>query len=221
MKKIFLMLFLIIILLTIIFFIFFNNKVANNMKIGNNSTSQEIIDYILNISSYETKAEIEIKSNKNTNKYILKQQYIDPDICVQEVIEPTNIAGTRIIKKGNTIKLENTNLNLNSVFQDYEYISDNVPDLSSFIENYKNNEKSSYEEKDNEIIMNTINMKSNQYAKNETLYIDKNTGLPIEMEIKDANKKTIIDIKYIEVNINSLKEENIIAFKINNLMKKI
>ena len=42
---------------------------AKTSKIGNNSTSQEIVDYILNISSYEAEIEVEVKSNKNSNKY--------------------------------------------------------------------------------------------------------------------------------------------------------
>ena len=50
------------------------NKTAKNLKIGNNSSSQEIVDYILNISSYETQIEVEVKSNKNSNKYKMKQK---------------------------------------------------------------------------------------------------------------------------------------------------
>ena len=41
------------------------NKTAKTSKIGKNSSSQEIVNYILNISSYETKIDVEIKSNKN------------------------------------------------------------------------------------------------------------------------------------------------------------
>ena len=53
-----------------------------------NSSSQEIVDYILNISSYETQIEVEVKSNKNSNKYKMKQTYIDNNNTTQEVIEP-------------------------------------------------------------------------------------------------------------------------------------
>ena len=98
---------LVVILILAILIIFLLNK-TNVKKIGNNSTSQEIVDYILNISSYEAKIEVEVKSNKNTNKYILKQQYISPDVATQEVLEPSNISGIKIIKKGNDLKLENT-----------------------------------------------------------------------------------------------------------------
>ena len=94
---------LVVILILAILIIFLLNK-TNVKKIGNNSTSQEIVDYILNISSYEAKIEVEVKSNKNTNKYILKQQYISPDVATQEVLEPSNISGIKIIKKGNDLK---------------------------------------------------------------------------------------------------------------------
>ena len=127
-----------------IFFIFFNNNTAKKIKIGNNSSSQEIVDYILNISSYEATVEVNVNSNKNTNKYILKQKYEKPDIMTQEVIEPSNIAGVKIIRQGNELKIENTNLNLTSIFNNYEYISENSLDLDCFIENYRKSEKSEF-----------------------------------------------------------------------------
>ena len=76
-----------------------NNKTAKNLKIGNNSSSQEIVNYILNISSYETQIEVEVKSNKNSNKYKMKQTYIDNQNNTQEVLEPSNIQGVKIIKE--------------------------------------------------------------------------------------------------------------------------
>ena len=135
-KRVVIFLIILVIVGGSIFFIFSNNA-TKKMKIGNNSSSQEIVNYILNISSYEAIVEVEIKSNKNNNKYILKQQYMRPDTSTQEVIEPSNIAGVRIIKKGNELKIENTNLNLATIFNNYEYISENSLDLNCFIENYK------------------------------------------------------------------------------------
>ena len=66
---------------------------AKNINIGNNTNSQEIVNYILNISSYEAKITVEIESNKNKNQYIIKQKYQKPDISTQEIIEPSNIEG--------------------------------------------------------------------------------------------------------------------------------
>ena len=134
----------------------------------------------------------------------------------QEVIEPSNIAGVKIIRRANELKIENTNLSLTSVFNNYEYISENALDLICFIQNYKQNEKSEYLEENNQIIMKTkvSNME-------KVLYIDRNTALPIRMEIKDNSKKTEIYILYNEVNLNSLKEENILAFEMNKDIAQI
>ena len=83
------------------------NNTTKISKIGKNSTSQEIVDYILNISSYETQIDVEIKSNKNSNKYKLSQSYIKDEKSIQEVIEPENIQGVKIIKeKKYPIKIE-------------------------------------------------------------------------------------------------------------------
>ena len=200
-KKIFIVLILLSILSISIFLIFFRKNTAKNLRIGNNTTSQEIVDYILNISSYETKIEVDVKSNKNENKYILKQKYNGPEENEQEVIEPSNIAGVKIIKNGKTLKLENTNLNLTSVLNNYEYISDNDLDLSSFIKHYKEDETAEWKEKDNEIIMKTSS--GEKTKKVMTLYIKKETGMPTKMEIQDTNKNIVVYILYNEVTVNS------------------
>lgn len=202
-KKVIIISLIIIITIIVGLFIKFNNKMAKNNKIGNNSSSQEIVDYILNISSYETIADITVDSNKNSNKYKIKQQYIESGIMMQEVLEPSNIAGTKIIKDGNNLKLENTNLNLTNIYENYQEVVENDLDLSTFIKDYKNNQKGKMEEKENKIILKVSNS-SNE--KDKTLYIDRSTGKPISMEIKYNNKKNTIYIIYNEVSVNSFKK---------------
>ena len=202
MKRKFIVILLIILLLAgiVSFFIFFPKKTAKNLKVGNNTSSQEIVDYILNISSYETKIEVEVQSNKNENRYFLKQRYLKGLKTEQEVLEPSNIAGTKIVKEGNQLKLENTNLSLNSVFENYEYVSDNCLDLSCFMEDYKEDQKANWKEENNQIIMTTT---KNQETK--TLWIDRLLAKPTKLEIKWTNKNTGIYILYNEVNINCLE----------------
>lgn len=218
-KKIFIFITILILFIIIIMFFFINK--GKTKKIGNNSSSQEIVDYILNISSYELTLNVEINSNKNSNKYILKQQYISPDVSTQEVLEPSNIQGIKIIKEGNNLKLVNTKLNISTVLENYNYIADNALDLNCFIEDYKSNEESEFEEKDNEIIMKTKSNNENKYTKNKVLYIDKSTGNPTKMEITDINKSTTVNILYKEVKINSLDKQNILAFNLYNMKKQI
>ncbi len=199
-KNIFFLLTIVIVIGVFIFFLFFHKNTAKNLKIGNNTSSQEIVDYILNISSYETMIEVEVESNKNNNKYILKQQFKNPDLSSQEVIEPSNIAGVKIIKNGNQLKIENTNLSLSTIFEDYEYVSDNILDLSCFIQDYQLDEKANWKEENNQIMMMTKKDKEEK-----RLWIDRTTGMPTKLEVKWTNKNNKVYILYKEVNINSLK----------------
>ena len=65
---------LLFVVLVIVGIFFYKNRVKN-LKIGNNKTSQEIVDKILNISSYEVKVTINVTSNKNSNKYHYNATY--------------------------------------------------------------------------------------------------------------------------------------------------
>ena len=127
----------VLILIFIIIITFFCIPKSKKIKIGNNNSNQEIIQNILNISSYETEIELEVNSNKNKNKYIIKQKYEYPDISEQEIIEPENIKGVKIVKNKNEVKVENTKLDIVKIYQNYEYMIDNCIDLNAFIEKYK------------------------------------------------------------------------------------
>lgn len=192
---------LILVMISTVIFIKNRNNMAKTLKIGNNTTSQEIVNYILNISSYETQIEVEVKSNKNTNKYRIKQKYIDNENSEQEVVEPSNIQGVRIIKEKNNLKIENTKLTLTKVLEEYKDISRNNLDLSSFIESYKKNSNSKFKEENEQIIMETTTITKNNYQKYQKLYISKENGKPTRMEIKDTNQNISIYIIYNEIKI--------------------
>ena len=200
MKKKYWLILLILIIISVCGLIFLKKSVKND-KVGNNKNSQEIVDYILNLSSYETQITVTVTSNKNSNKYILKQNYQAPNISSQEVIEPSNIAGVKIENDGTNLKIENSNLNINKILENYSYLGNNCLDLSTFISDYKENNESSFEEKDKEIIMNTISNTENIYTHEKTLHIDKNTAKPTQMEIKDNKQNTTIYTLYNEVKI--------------------
>lgn len=193
--------FLMIILILIIGIIIYKNVIKNS-KIGNNMSSQEIVDYILNINSYKTKVTVQVNSNKNKNKYILNQEYNTENGYIQEVIEPLNIAGVKIIRKDGNLKIENTSLNLSTIFENYQGLEENGLDLSTFIENYKNCDKANFEENNTEIIMKTKNSNENKYVENKILYINKETKMPTKLIIEDNNKNITINIQYNEIELN-------------------
>lgn len=195
---------LLIVIISVGGIIFYKNRVKD-LKNGNNKTSQEIVDYILNISSYEVQVTVDVTSNKNNNKYILKQTYQSPNISTQEVIEPSNISGIKIENDGTNLKIQNSQLNLNTILQNYNFLGNNCLDLCSFIEDYKKDEKANFEENETETIMKTSSNTNNVYVQEKILHIDKKTQNPIQMEIKDNQQKTTIFILYNEVKVSSTK----------------
>lgn len=193
---------ILIILLIIVLSIIINKNMTKNKKIGNNINSQKIVDNILNLNSYKAKVKVQVKSNKNENIYIINQEYSSENGCIQEIIEPQNIAGVKIIKKDNNLSIQNSQLNLDKIFNNYTTLEDNNLDLINFINKYKEFSQSKYEEKDNQIIMSTIIENNNPYIEKEKLYINKGNSKPIKLLIQNNNKNTTIIIEYIEIELN-------------------
>lgn len=204
------MVMVIIIVLVIAYFIFFQKNTGKITKIGHTGSSQEIVDSILQLKGFEATVNVEIKSNKNQNQYVIKQTYIDDHTSSQEIIEPSEIQGVKLSKNGNQLTIENTKLNLSTVLENYQEITQNALDLNSFIQDYQADQAAGYTDEQDQIIMKT----KSQANKNEqkTLIIDKKTGNPIKMEIKETNQKQEINILYKEVKISKIEEKANVAF---------
>lgn len=199
-KKIIILTIIIAILIFIIIFALYYYKKG---KIGNtiiNKSEEQIIESILNIKSYDANLEVTIQTNKNTTQYALRQE-LKEEKCIQEVVKPENIAGVITEYDGNSLKIRNNKLNLETTFQDYKYITENNLWLNSFIKEFKetNNKKTSTTEK--EIILEIDNRK-NTYSSYKKLYIDKKTGKPTKMQIEDVNQKVLVYILYTEIKIS-------------------
>lgn len=183
-----------------------NYKKLNFGKNINNKSINEMESYILNISSYDAKIDVTVTNNKGTNKYILNQKQSNENEFSQEVIEPSNIKGVQTIFQDGKLEIRNSKLNLSKTFENYPSIIENVLWLSSFIKDYKEiSNESTIEEENNEVIMNVKVKNSNRIIYNKSLYIDKNTGNPTKLFIKDENNKTSFYIVYNEIELNSFK----------------
>ena len=207
-----------IILLIIFVVIFFMQMAYKSIKTGNNisKSSEDLIEYILNISSYEAKLEVTIQSNKTTNKYVLEQYYLQPNFSKQIVKEPKNIENLEIIYNGNDLEIKNTNLSLSKIYENYNYLNENILWLNFFIDNYRTNYN--VEENNNEIILSTNIEKYNYQAK---LYISKKISLPIKIEVLDNSNQTKIYIEYKEIKLNNIRENNIFAFTTKDIRKEV
>ena len=199
---------IVILLAVLIFYIFFaknNYKIFETGNTMSNKNIEEIEQYILNINSYEAKIEVTVESNKNTNKYVLLQQYVSPNQYKQTVLEPSNIEGTEIVYDGQNLKVSNSKLNVSKLYENYAYAVSNVLCLESFIADYqesKNMNANKLYEENEEYVMEAEIKEGNVYTKNEKLYISKSTGKPTRLLIEDVNEKTLVYILYNEIKIN-------------------
>lgn len=207
MKRFGILIFGIIFFVVLIFVIKMNYK---NINSGNNITSKDadsIVNNILNMKSYEANVTIEIISNKNENTYEIKQENIGEKAYKQTIIKPSEIEGMEIIFKDNKLEIKNTKFNLAKIYENYEYIAENALILTSFIKEYNAENETKIIEEENQIIMELkIKNETNKYIKYKTLYIDRNSGKPTKMEIKDVTQKTLVYILYNEIKIDGLQE---------------
>lgn len=186
----------------LIFYLIFNYK---SLKNGNNNirikNEEDVNDYILNISNYEAKIEVIVKSNKNENKYNIKQrcknnysyqetEYENNELMIIEHID------NKVIIKNNKLKLE-------KIYESCDFLLENNLFLTTFIEEYKNtNQKEIIENENYYIIKIKLNDISNKKVAYKNLYINKNTGKIEKLEINDINKNRTIYILYKEITIN-------------------
>lgn len=189
-------------ILLVIISIIFSKKSYETINIGNNNlnkTLEEVEDYILNIKEYTATIEVTVNSNKNSNKYLIKQNHKEKN-DEQEVLEPDTIKGVKLTYKDSSLIVENSNLNLEKIYNNYPYIESNILWLNSFIEEYRNSEQRNITEKNEEIVM-QIKRKNDKKIAIEELILDKKTLKPTKLSIRDNSKNVIVYILYNEIEL--------------------
>lgn len=191
---------IIILIISIIFFIFYykNFFSGNNISIKN---KEEIIENILNGKvEYEAKIKVKIISNKNENIYEINQRENKKE-SYQEVISKGDIEGLKIFCTKNVLKVENSKLNIEKVYDNYDILTNDYLFLNNFAKDYFKDKKADIKEVGENIIIDVEIENSNKYIKYKELYLDKNTGKPIKMIIKDSDKQVRACIEYINIEI--------------------
>lgn len=209
--------FLIVLVISIIL-IFLIQFTYKSITTGNNigKSTNDLIEYILNISSYEAILEVTVNSNKTTNKYILEQYYMEPTYSKQIVKEPKNIQNLEIIYAENKLEIRNSNLGLSKIYENYTYLNENLLWLNYIIQECKKEYK--IEENEEEIIL-SFNIE--KYSYKGVLYLNKKTSLPTKIEILDNNNQNKIYIEYKEIKFNNIQENNIFAFETKDIRKEV
>lgn len=182
-----------------IFFIFYYNFfiLGNNI----NRSQDEIVDNIINkTNEYEANIDVKVISNKNENDYKM-YQIVNDEKSIQIVDGPENIKGLEIENISNKLIIRNTKLNMEKIYDQYEFLLNNSLFLNVFIEDYKKNTSKIYEENDELIFEVKLDSSKSTYIKYKELHVDKILGVPRQLIIKDNTKKTCISIIYNDIKI--------------------
>lgn len=182
-----------------IFFVFYYNFfiLGNNI----NRSQDEIVDNIINkTNEYEANIDVKVISNKNENYYKM-YQIVNDEKSIQIVDEPENIKGLEIENISNKLIIRNTKLNMEKIYDQYEFLLNNSLFLNVFIEDYKKNTSKIYEENDELIFEVKLDSSKSTYIKYKELHVDKISGVPRQLIIKDNTKKTCISIIYNDIKI--------------------
>jgi len=180
-----------VVLFGMIFGIFYyKNFLFGNNIIKNRSSDTE--DFLSSVNNYCADVSVKVSSNKTENSYEMHQETQD-GYSMQEVKD-----GVRIEINGNNLKVSNTQLKLEKVYEDYNGLMNNSLFLNCFVNDYNDemNEAKCYEENGEKIFEIKLSNNQNTYVKYKKLYMDSKTGLPTKLEVKDNTKKETICIIY-------------------------
>ncbi len=190
-----------ILIFGMIFLIFFGVLYYKIFLFGNNisknRSASQTEDMLNAMKNYCAEVEVTVMSNKTQNSYAMRQE-VDGDWSMQEVTKGENIEGVKIELNGSNLKVSNSRLNLEKVYENYQNLLNHVMFLNSFVADYENekNTSSCYEENGELILEVNLNNHSNTYINHKKLYMDVKTGKPTKLEIKDNTQKETICILY-------------------------
>ena len=182
---------------------YYKNFLFGN-NISKNRSDKRIEEILSSMNNYCAETSVTFSSNKTQNEYVIYQE-VNGDYSMQEVKKGENIEGLKIEQTGNNLKISNSKMNLEKVYENCDNFLNNAMFLNCFAEEYRNEEnQSSCSEENGEIILEiTLNSNQNTYIKYKKLYVDEKTLKPTKLEIKDNTKKETICINYNSVELKS------------------
>ena len=179
--------------LFIIFYYNFGN-IGNNKDIIQDKIADKILE---KFNNYEAKISVNVISNKNENFYEMNQ-YVSNNYMKMIINYPENIKGIIIEIKDNTLRILNTLLNMEKVYENYGKITNNSLFLNTLIKDAKENDYT-FEETNDEIVLKIeVKTSKNTYVRYKELHMDKNYN-PKYLIIKDTSKIVRIRIVYTDI----------------------
>lgn len=194
-KMVFIFAIICIIVFCIFYYIFFisGNNIVRNQK-------EFVEDMFEKLNSYEANIDVVIVSNKNENKYSMRQ-IVDGENSKLIINSPENVSGLEIEIKDNNLKITNLKTNMEKEYKNYKSVINSSLFIKSFIEDFYEF-PNQIQESENEIIVKiNLEKENDTYTKSKELYLNKETGMPIKLLIKDDNQKINTSIIYNDIKI--------------------
>ena len=119
-----------------------------------------------------------------------------------EVIGKKDVSGLLIENKNGNLVIKNSKLKLEKLYENYREFTDNSLFLSTFVEEYEKAKEKEIIEENGEIVVKIELKNYNKYIKYKELYLDKKTGKPVKLLVKDSSKQEKLSIKYINIEIS-------------------
>ena len=166
---------------------------------------QEMESNLWKMSKYQATIEVTIQSNKNTNTYTCKQEYEkqgEKEVATQEILQPENLKGFQIIRRGEQLEVRNTTFNLSKIYEKYDEMLKNDLWLDDFLADYQESPNKEKLEEENAIVF-QIQKEDRPYQIKKKLYVSKETGKPQKLVIEDKNQKNRVYILYKEIEIKT------------------
>lgn len=170
---------------------------GNNIIRNQNELLEDIFE---DLEEYEANIDVTVVSNKNENVYNM-QQIVDEGFSRVIVNSPENVKGLEIELKNGNLKIINAKTNMEKIYENYKTEINNSLFINSFIEEYKNNDTEIVENESEIIIKMNLEKDNITYKKTKELYLDKQSGLPIKLLIKDNVQNTNTSIVYNDIKI--------------------
>lgn len=170
---------------------FGNNKTINQDMIANKILKR--------FKNYEAKINVCVISNKNENYYMM-EQFVDEYSSKLIISSPENVKGIVIENSNGDLKILNSVLNMEKVYDNYGILLTNSLYLNTFLEDSLKY-GFTFKENSEEIIINIdINDSTNTYAEEKELHLDRNY-MPKSLIIKDNTNRARIRILYTDMKI--------------------
>lgn len=158
------------------------------------------------LETYTTTAEIIVRGNKMVGSYMVKQYFKYPDRYRLEVISPEDKKGKVTLYDGSKVWIHNPQIDQTYVMENFKEVEETGMFPGHFAKNLFSSEEAEYiikEEGNTKYVVIKVEMPGgNNYRKYQILYIDRESLIPVKMEVLDGQGNVTVTVYYRDFKYN-------------------